>query len=165
MIESAHSVIETDYLVIGAGAMGMAFVDTVATESNASVVMVDRHNRPGGHWNDAYPFVRLHSAAAHYGVNSVALGDDAIDPSGLNAGFFESASAQQICAYYEQSMSKRLLPSGRVQYFPMCDYVGDGRFVSLAIGYQLRPEPRTVRRGTHAGATLQRQCGTGGREA
>ena len=27
-------------------------------------------HRPGGHWNDAYPFVRLHQPAAFYGVNS-----------------------------------------------------------------------------------------------
>ncbi|CFB47790.1 Uncharacterised protein [Mycobacterium tuberculosis] len=35
--------IETDYLVIGAGAMGMAFTDTLITESGARVVMIDRH--------------------------------------------------------------------------------------------------------------------------
>ena len=33
-----------DYLVIGAGATGMAFVDTLLEESRASVVMVDRHH-------------------------------------------------------------------------------------------------------------------------
>lgn len=33
--------IETDYLVIGAGAMGMAFTDTLITESGAR-----RHDRP-----------------------------------------------------------------------------------------------------------------------
>jgi L-2-hydroxyglutarate oxidase LhgO len=39
--------IETDYLVIGAGAIGMAFVDTLLTDSDAQIVMVDRHHRPG----------------------------------------------------------------------------------------------------------------------
>ena len=52
------SLIETDYLVIGAGAIGMAFVDTLLTDSDAQIVMVDRHHRPGGHWNESYPFVR-----------------------------------------------------------------------------------------------------------
>ena len=51
--------IETDYRVIGAGAIGMAFVDTLLTDTDAQIVMVDRHHRPGGHWNEAYPFVRL----------------------------------------------------------------------------------------------------------
>ena len=60
--------IETDYLVIGAGAIGMAFVDTLLTDTDAQIVMVDRHHRPGGHWNEAYPFVRLHQPAAYYGA-------------------------------------------------------------------------------------------------
>lgn len=52
--------LETDYLVIGSGAVGMAFADVLLTETNADVVFVDLHDRPGGHWNDAHPFVRLH---------------------------------------------------------------------------------------------------------
>jgi cation diffusion facilitator CzcD-associated flavoprotein CzcO len=55
----AHN-LETDYLVVGSGAVAMAFVDTLVSETQASVLMVDRHHGPGGHWNDAYPFVRLH---------------------------------------------------------------------------------------------------------
>jgi cation diffusion facilitator CzcD-associated flavoprotein CzcO len=62
--------LETDYLVVGAGATGMAFVDTLVAESDADVVMVDRRHRPGGHWLDAYPFVRLHQPSANYGVTS-----------------------------------------------------------------------------------------------
>jgi Zn-dependent alcohol dehydrogenase len=34
--------IETDYLVIGAGAIGMAFVDTLLTDTDVQIVMVDR---------------------------------------------------------------------------------------------------------------------------
>jgi len=57
---SANNVLETDYLIIGSGAVGMAFADTIMTETDASIVMVDKHSQPGGHWNDAYPFVTLH---------------------------------------------------------------------------------------------------------
>jgi cation diffusion facilitator CzcD-associated flavoprotein CzcO len=57
--------IETDYLVVGAGAAGMAFVDSLIDACHADVVMVDRRHRPGGHWNDAYPFVRLRGVAGH----------------------------------------------------------------------------------------------------
>jgi cation diffusion facilitator CzcD-associated flavoprotein CzcO len=53
--------IETDYLVVGAGAAGLAFADALIADSDADVVLVDRRHRPGGHWNDGYPFVRLHS--------------------------------------------------------------------------------------------------------
>ncbi len=48
--------IETDYLVVGAGAAGLAFVDALVAACDADVVMVDRRHGPGGHWNDAYPF-------------------------------------------------------------------------------------------------------------
>ena len=87
----------TDYLVFGAGAAGMAFVDALLADSDADVVMVDRRHRPGGHWNNAYPFVRLHQPSAFYGVNSRVLGHDAIDEVGPNAGFYERATAAQIC--------------------------------------------------------------------
>jgi cation diffusion facilitator CzcD-associated flavoprotein CzcO len=80
--------IETDYLVIGAGAAGMAFVDALIPACDADVVMVDRRHRPGGHWNDAYPFVRLHSPSALYGVNSRRLGSDQREQTGPNAGTF-----------------------------------------------------------------------------
>ena len=65
-----------DYLVIGAGAMGMAFTDVLMTETDATVILVDKHHQPGGHWNDAYPFVRLHQPSAFYGVNSKKLGSE-----------------------------------------------------------------------------------------
>lgn len=66
----------------------MAFTDTLLAESDADVVLVDRRHQPGGHWLDAYPFVRLHQPSAYYGVNSMMLGNDRIDDSGENAGFY-----------------------------------------------------------------------------
>ena len=51
--------------------------------------------RRAGTWNDAYPFVRLHQPSAFYGVNSLPLGHDRIDESGLNAGFYEQASGPE----------------------------------------------------------------------
>ncbi len=111
--------IETDYLVIGAGAMGMAFTDVIVTDSDADVVIVDRHAKPAGHWNDAYPFVRLHQPSAFYGVNSRPLGQDRIDTHGWNKGLYELASGAEVVAYFDQVMQQQFIPSGRVQYFPM----------------------------------------------
>ena len=133
--------ISTDYLIVGSGAVGMAFVDTLLTESNATVVIVDRHHAPGGHWCDAYPFVRLHQPSAYYGVNSRLLGSNGKDATGINAGMCERASGAELLSYYEQVMQGFMI-SGRVQYFPMCDYLGktegeaDGvhRFKSLTSG-------------------------------
>lgn len=120
--------IDTDYLVIGAGATAMAFVDTLLTESDATVVMVDRYHQPGGHWTIAYPYVRLHQPSAMYGVNSRPLGNDTVDHTGWNAGLYELASASEICSYFDQVMRQTFLPSGRVSYFPMAEYDGAGRF-------------------------------------
>ena len=86
--------IETDYLVIGAGASGMAFTDALVADGVVDVVIVDRRHLPGGHWNDAYPFVRLHQPSATYGVNSRPLGSETIDADGPNAGFYERATGQ-----------------------------------------------------------------------
>jgi hypothetical protein len=116
--------IDTDYLIIGAGAAGLAFADSLIAESDADVVIVDRRDRPGGHWNDAYPFVRLHQPSAYYGVNSRALGGDAIDEAGSNAGWYGRASGAEICDYFQRVL-EQLLASGRVRFFGMCDYSGD----------------------------------------
>jgi hypothetical protein len=121
---------KTDYLVIGAGAMGMAFTDVLMTESEATVTIVDRYHQPGGHWNVAYPFVRLHQPSSAYGVNSRNLGNDRIDTIGWNKGLYELAGKGEICAYYDNIMHD-FVSSGRVQYFPMCEYRGDGKVASL----------------------------------
>ncbi|BBX15385.1 hypothetical protein CRI77_25660 [Mycolicibacterium duvalii] len=124
--------IEADYLVIGAGAMGMAFVDTLLAETDYTVVLVDQNHQPGGHWNSVYPFVRLHQPSAYYGVNSQPLpSEDRIDESGFNAGFFELASGSEVCAYYDQVMRHHLLPTGRLSYYPAARYVGGNRFRTL----------------------------------
>ena len=117
--------IETDYLVVGAGAAGMAFVDALIAECDVDVVMIDRRHRPGGHWNDAYPFVRIHQASANYGVNSRVLGTDSIDTTGPNAGFYERATGVEICDYFQKVLDDHLLPSGKVRFFGGCDHVGD----------------------------------------
>lgn len=141
--------LEADYLVVGSGAMSMAFVDSLVSETDASVVMVDRHEEPGGHWNDAYSFVRLHQSSSHYGVNSVALGEDRIETDGWNRGNYELASGPEVCAYFRQVMNGTFLPSGRVRYFPSCDYRGDGRFTSLVTGAEHRVEFGKVVDGTY----------------
>ena len=126
--------IEADYLVIGAGAMGMAFADVLLTETETTIALVDRYASPGGHWNRAYPYVRLHQPSAFYGVNSRPLGRDTKDTTGGNAGLFELASGAEVVAYFDQVMNQQFLPTGRVRYFPMCEYAEGGAIVSLMSG-------------------------------
>jgi hypothetical protein len=128
------SVLEADYLVVGAGAAGMAFTDALIEHSDASVVMVDRRHSVGGHWLDAYPFVRLHQASAFYGVASTLLGQGRIQQEGPEAGLHERARAPEICAYYDRVLRERMIGSGQVTFYPGCEYLGDREFVSRLSG-------------------------------
>ena len=128
-----RSTLETDYLVVGAGALGMAFADALIESSDAEVVMVDRRYRPGGHWLDSYPFVQLHQPSRFYGVNSTPLGQDRQVPEGKEE-FYERSSGAEICGYFDEVMRHRLLSSGQVRFFPMCDYLGDHSFRSQVSG-------------------------------
>ena len=113
--------IETDYLIIGAGAMGMAFADVIFDECpDAQITLVDRRAQPGGHWNDAYSFVALHQPAAGYGVNSARL----------ERGGTDLSSRAEILSYYERVM-KKFLASDRVCFLPMSEYRGEGQVVSI----------------------------------
>jgi len=138
--------LEADYLVVGSGAAGVAFTDSLIAETDAQVVMVDRRAAPGGHWNDAYSFVRLHQPSLYYGVNSMPLGGDGIESTGPEAGMYERASGPEIRAYYDRVMLRRLIPSGQVRFFPQCDYVGDHRFVSRLSGrtYEVKVRRKVV---------------------
>ena len=133
MVES----LDADYLVVGAGAMGMAFSDEIlARNPTDRVVLVDKRARPGGHWNDAYPFVSLHQPAAYYGVNSEKLG----------SGGAALASGVEVLAYYERVLRK-WSGRGRLRHFPMCEYRGEGGFRSLVEsdrGYQVQVRKKIV---------------------
>jgi len=126
--------LSADFLIVGSGAMGMAFADTLLTESDASLIIVDRFAKPGGHWNVAYPFVTLHQPSQFYGVSSRELSQGLKDQVGMNKGLGDLASGQNVLSYYDDVMRHQFLPSGRVQYFPMCDYQGGGRFENKLSG-------------------------------
>ena len=112
---------ETDYLIIGAGAMGIAFADEIFTkQSKAKLTIVDRRAKAGGHWNNAYPFVRLHQPAAFYGVNSLELGNGTTDLS----------SKSEILSYYEKVMTK-FKNSGRVEFLAQHNYLGNNQVEDL----------------------------------
>jgi hypothetical protein len=138
--------LETDYLIIGSGAMGMAFADVLLTETDASMIIIDKHHKPGGHWNDAYPFVRLHQPSDFYGVSSHELSKGRKDQIGFNKGLNELASGAAVSAYFDEIMQHHFLPSGRVAYYPMCEYHGDNSFSSLLTGvhYEVNVKKKIV---------------------
>ncbi|MCR9130365.1 MAG: NAD(P)-binding protein [Alphaproteobacteria bacterium] len=132
----------TDYLIIGAGAMGLAFADELLTRSDATMTIVDKRSAPGGHWNDAYSFVKLHQPAIFYGVESTSMGRDRVETSGPNAGFMELAEGPEILAYFHALMRDRLLPSGRVTYRPLTEVREDGTLRHVLSGQESRVEVR-----------------------
>ncbi|GAA1805216.1 NAD(P)-binding protein [Agromyces neolithicus] len=126
--------VDADYLVVGAGAMGMAFTDALIDHADVRVALVDRRHGVGGHWLGAYPFVRLHQASAFYGVASTMLGGGRLQRNGPEAGLQERATSSEICAYYEHILADRMIESGRVEFFAACEHLGDGTFVSRISG-------------------------------
>ena len=114
-------IVDTDYLVVGAGAMGMAFADTVLREQPKSkIILVDKRPAPGGHWIDAYPYVRLHQPASFYGVNSETLETNSGDLS----------SKQEILSYYSMVLN-RMESTGRVKFLGMMQHTGNGYLQSI----------------------------------
>jgi hypothetical protein len=120
-----HS-LETDYLVVGAGAMGVAFTDALIDHADVHVTLVDRRHDAGGHWQDAYPFVQLHQASLFYGVASTVLGTGAVQPDGPEAGLQERARRPEIQHYYDQILHRRFVGTGRVTFLGSSEYHTDG---------------------------------------
>ena len=116
----------TDYLVVGAGAMGMAFTDALIDHADVHVTLVDRRQEAGGHWLDAYPFVQLHQASVFYGVASTVLGSGAVQQSGPEAGLHERARQPEILDYYDDVLHRRHLASGRVTFLAGSEYRAEG---------------------------------------
>jgi hypothetical protein len=129
--------IDADYLVVGAGAMGMAFVDALVDHSDARVALVDRRHGVGGHWLEAYPFVRLHQSSAFYGVASTLLGGGRLQERGPEAGLQERAPQSEILTYYARVLD-RLVETGRVEFLPNSEHDGDHTVVSRITGHSVR---------------------------
>ncbi|KPD21073.1 MULTISPECIES: hypothetical protein [Gammaproteobacteria] len=100
----------------GYNATALAFVDKMLTETDATFLMVDRRSKVGGHWNDAYPFVRLHQPSGFYGVASRPLGRHRLDETGFNNGFFELATGVEVLNYFHSLMDEVFIPSKRVRF-------------------------------------------------
>jgi|SRR5579871_160148 len=116
----------TDYLVVGAGAMGMAFTDALIDHADVHVTLVDRRTAPGGHWVDAYGFVQLHQASVFYGVSSTVLGTGALQSEGPEAGLQERAHQREVVEYYDEVLRTRLVGSGRVEFLGGSEYQDRG---------------------------------------
>ncbi len=130
---------ETDYLIIGAGAIGMNCSDVLLDETKDDILMIDRRAAPGGHWRDAYSFVRLHQPSVYYGVPSRDLGTNLIDTAGSNMGYYDLPSGAEVSAYFEAVMRERFVPSGRVRFLPMHDFDQENATVTALLSGATQP--------------------------
>ncbi|MFC6041874.1 NAD(P)-binding protein [Nocardioides hankookensis] len=137
--------VDVDYVVVGAGAMGMAFADALVDHGDARVALVDRRHGVGGHWLEAYPFVRLHQSSTFYGVASTVLGGGRLQTHGPEAGLQERADKATIGSYFADA-ADRMVGTGRVELFTGCEYDGDRRFTSRVSGrrYEVPDHCRVV---------------------
>jgi hypothetical protein len=112
-----------DYLVVGGGAMGLAFIDSLLLlQPDASVMLVDRHPAPGGHWNDDYGYVLLHQPSLVYGVQSSQLEGNWLKL--LLKGqvpLLHRANQAEILRYYQEVVNRHVA-AGNLQYFPSSSY-------------------------------------------
>eukprot|EP00984_Skeletonema_dohrnii_P029718 scaffold20574_cov198-Skeletonema_dohrnii-CCMP3373.AAC.2 len=96
---------KVDYLVVGAGATGLAFADTLLhhTAPSTSVLMIDKNSSPGGQWVDSYDFVRLHQPSDMYGVETMKLepsGEDSCASNNMDEA--HRATREEILRYYDR---------------------------------------------------------------
>jgi hypothetical protein len=135
IFQDRTELVQVDYLVVGAGAAGMAFVDSLIHNADVRVALLDRRHSAGGHWLDAYPFVRLHQASEFYGVVSTPLGKGERQADGPEAGMYQRAAAPEIVAYYARVLES-MVASGKVTFHPNSEYLGGRRWISRLSGKQ-----------------------------
>jgi hypothetical protein len=140
--------LEADYLVVGAGAEGMAFTDALIDHADRQ----RGHGRPSARcrWTLAggvpvcppAPGVRVLQRgldAARRWVHSADRAGGRLARTGDGAGGVRVV---------RRVLRERMLESGKVSFYPNCDYLGEGRFVSRLSGK--RYEVHSRRRGVDA---------------
>ena len=144
--------LETDYLVVGAGAMGMAFTDALIDHADVHVTLVDRRSR-----GERALAGRLPVRPAPPGVAVLRRRVDRPRPRrgaarGPEAGLQERARRSEIQAYYDDVLHRRLIGSGRVRFLGGSDHHTDGSahlVTSRVLGRDHRGRGATTRRRRH----------------
>ncbi len=116
--------LECDYLIVGAGASPLAFVDTLLTElPDKKVIIIDKKSAPGGHWVDSYGFIHLHQPSLVYGLSSKQLEGNWLKLM-LTKGMLpwnHRASKEEILKYYGSFVEEKIA-SKQLQFYPNTVY-------------------------------------------
>jgi len=113
-----------DYLVVGAGAASIAFIDTLLTHlPTTTIVLVDKNPIPGGHWVHAYGYVHLHQPSLLYGVASRQLEGNwaKLLLRKFTLPWNHRASKNEILHHYATYIQDKV-DAGKIQYYPNCEY-------------------------------------------
>ena len=117
---------DVDYLILGANIYSLVFANAVLETCDAHVALIDPRGEPGGHWHQVPDFSRLPPPYSAFGLPSFSIQDWQPERNHIDRG--------GVLAYCAHVLTQRLLPSGRVHYFPRCDYRGGGKIVSIDTG-------------------------------
>jgi len=116
--------ISCDYLVVGSGAVSIAYIDTLLTElPSVKIVLIDQKAAPGGHWNDAYGFVKLHAASMLYGVASRQLEGNWLKliMTKFMLPWTHRATKLEILDYFQTIVDEKVA-AGQLEYYPSSQY-------------------------------------------
>mmetsp|Transcript_20807 Transcript_20807/g.49407 ORF Transcript_20807/g.49407 Transcript_20807/m.49407 type:complete len:538 (+) Transcript_20807:95-1708(+) len=116
-----------DYLIVGAGAASMAFIDTLLTElPDTKIILIDRKPSVGGHWVDSYGFVQLHQPSLLYGVASKQLEGNwaKLMMTKFMLPWSHRASKNEILAYFDQFVQEKE-DAGQLEFYSNCEYLYD----------------------------------------
>lgn len=124
MSQTTKNLSPCDYLVIGAGAGSLPFIDTLLAElPSAKIVLVDRYSAPGGHWNNDYEYVRLHQPSILYGVASKQLEGNWLKCMLKKRSLpWNYRSTKEELLQYFQGFVNEKVASGQLEFYPECDY-------------------------------------------
>lgn len=124
MSQQETQILNCDYLVIGAGAASLAFIDTLLQECpSMKILLVDKGKAPGGHWLHDYDFVRLHQPSLVYGLSSRQLEGSWLKLLLLKftLPWRHRATKREILDYFGDFVRDHVA-SGAIQYYPNCQY-------------------------------------------
>lgn len=116
--------LECDYLIVGAGASPLAFIDTLLTElPDSKVILIDKKGAPGGHWVDAYGFCRLHQPSIVYGISSKQLEGSwaKLMFTKFTLPWSHRASKKELLKYYDRFVEEKIA-SKQLQFYPHSVY-------------------------------------------
>jgi hypothetical protein len=118
-------ILHYDYLIIGSGISSLVFSSIILRKTNARIIIIDRYDRPGGAWNDAYGYAQLEYEPADFGIPTYPMSAFLAAQTHRDTGSQIGPTA--VLDYADKVMQDHILSSSRAEYFPGYEYLGRGR--------------------------------------